>query len=171
MAHAQSTFFIFDYMEQLTVSGFGEILLFFVAGIIFLLGGLFTAWIVRPARPNEEKLTTYESGEHPMGSAWGRVNIRFYLVALIFLLFEVEIVFLFPWATVFGSKSLMESTGGLWGKYALIEMFIFIAILALGLAYAWVKGFLDWPKPTIDKEEYRSPVPSELYEKVNKRYR
>ena len=158
-------------MEQLTVSGFGEVLLFFIGGLVFLCGGLLTSWIIRPSRPNIEKLTTYESGEEPMGSAWGRINIRFYLVALVFLLFEVEIIFLFPWATIFGNRSLIESTNGMWGRYALTEMFIFIAILGLGLAYAWVKGFLDWPKPSVKKEEYNSPVPEELYEKINDRYK
>ena len=157
-------------MNAWTVSGFGEILLFAIGGLVFLGGGLLTSWLLRPSRPNEEKLTTYESGEDPMGSAWGRVNIRFYLIALIFLLFEVEIVFLFPWSTVFGSQSLMESTEGLWGTYALIEMFIFITILLLGLVYAWSKGFLDWPKPDVNKEKYQSPVPSDLYDNINSKY-
>lgn len=158
-------------MEQGTISGFGEVLIFFIGGILFLLGGLVTAWIVRPSRPNEEKLTTYESGEHPMGSAWGRINIRFYLVALVFLLFEVEIVFLFPWATVFGSAELMEQSKGLWGWYTLIEMFIFIVILAIGLVYAWAKGYLDWPKPALEKSEFTSPVPPGLYDKINEAYK
>ena len=158
-------------MEQGTISGFGEVLIFFIGGILFLLGGLITAWIVRPSRPNEEKLTTYESVEHPMGSAWGRINIRFYLVALVFLLFEVEIVFLFPWATVFGSAKLMEQSEGLWGWYALVEMFIFIVILAIGLVYAWAKGYLDWPKPVMEKSEFTSPVPSRLYDKINEAYK
>ncbi len=157
-------------MEQEAISGFGEVLLYFIGGILFILGGLVTAWIVRPSRPNEEKLTTYESGEQPMGNAWGRINIRFYLVALIFLLFEVEIVFLFPWATVFGNKDLIEGTDGLWGWYTLIEMFVFITILALGLVYAWVKGYLDWPKPVVGKAEFDSPVPAHMYEKINKAY-
>ena len=158
-------------MESDTISGFGEILLFIIGGIIFLIGGLFTAWIIRPSRPNEEKLTTYESGEEPLGNAWGRVNIRFYLVALIFLLFEVEIIFLFPWATVFGDKELIDSTGGAWGWYTLIEMFVFIAILVLGLAYAWAKGFLDWPKPEVSKSDFQSPVPADFYQKINEKYR
>lgn len=157
-------------MENATISGFGEVLIFIIGGLAFLAGGLLTAWIVRPSRPNQEKLTTYESGEEPLGNARGRVNIRFYLIALIFLLFEVEIVFLFPWATVFGDKELIETTEGVWGWYTLIEMFVFIGILALGLAYAWVKGFLDWPKPEVNKEEIHSPVPDSLYDQINKKY-
>lgn len=157
-------------MEHATTSGFGEILIFVIGGVLFLCGGLFTAWIVRPSRPNEEKLTTYESGEQPLGNAWGRINIRFYLVALIFLLFEVEIIFLFPWATVFGSRELIESTNGSWGWFAFIEMFVFLAILAVGLAYAWAKGFLDWPKPNVEKSESYTPVPNEMYEQINSKY-
>ncbi|MEM7110647.1 MAG: NADH-quinone oxidoreductase subunit A [Bacteroidota bacterium] len=157
-------------MENSAISGFGEVLIFVIGGILFLCGGLFTAWIVRPSRPNEEKLTTYESGEEPLGNAWGRINIRFYLVALIFLLFEVEIIFLFPWATVFGSKALIISTDGNWGWFALVEMFVFLGILAIGLAYAWVKGFLDWPKPKVEKKEIDSPVPGDLYQEVNRKY-
>lgn len=157
-------------MAESTITGFGEVLIFIIGGIVFLIGGLFTAWIIRPSRPNEEKLTTYESGEEPLGNAWGRINIRFYLVALIFLLFEVEIIFLFPWATVFGDKELIDQTHGKWGWYTLIEMFVFLGILALGLAYAWAKGFLDWPKSGIKKEEINTPVPDNLYNKVNEKY-
>lgn len=158
-------------MESTGLSAFGEILIFIIGGAIFIAGGLITAKIIRPDRPNEQKLTTYESGEEPLGSAWGRVNVRFYLLAIIFLLFEVEIVFLFPWATVFGSKELIDQTDGLWGWFSLTEMFIFIAILALGLAYAWVKGYLDWPKPEIETKKYESPVPADLYDKVNDQYK
>ena len=158
-------------MEETGLSEFGEILIFIIGGLLFIIGGLITAKIIRPDRPNEQKLTTYESGEEPLGSAWGRANVRFYLMAIIFLLFEVEIVFLFPWATVFGSKELVESTDGLWGWFSLTEMFIFISILALGLAYAWVKGYLNWPKPEIKVKEYKSHIPSDLYDQVNNRYK
>ena len=149
---------------------FGEVLIFIVGGLIFLLGGLFTSWIIRPSRPNDQKLSTYESGEEPMGSARGRVNTRFYIIALIFLLFEVEIIFLFPWATVFGSEELIDQTNGLWGWFSLGEMFIFIFILALGLAYVWVKGHLDWPKSETLKSDFKSPVPADLYQKINEKY-
>lgn len=153
------------------ISAFGEILIFLIGGLIFVMGGLITAWIVRPHRPNEEKLSTYESGEQPLGSAWVRFNIRFYIVALLFVLFEVEIIFLFPWATVFGQKELIDQTNGLWGWFSLIEMVIFIGILALGLAYAWVKGYLDWPKPEgKTMTDYKSPVPKTLYDQINKKY-
>ena len=151
------------------ISDFGEILLFIVGGIIFVLGGLMTAWLIRPNRPNIEKLATYESGEEPAGTAWGQFNIRFYIIALVFILFDVEIIFLFPWATVFGQKELIEATDGLWGWFALVEMFVFIGILALGLAYVWAKGYLDWVKPANIRSTYKGVVPKELYKKINDR--
>lgn len=149
---------------------YSEILIYIIGGLAFIAGGLITAKIVRPSRPNDQKLTTYESGEDPLGDSRGRVNTRFYIVALIFLLFEVEIIFLFPWATVFADKQLIQETNGMWGWFALIEMFIFIGILALGLAYAWRKGFLDWPKPMTTPSDFKSPVPKELYDQINQKY-
>ena len=155
------------YSSQLT--DFGEILLYLIGAIIFIAGGLITAWLVRPHRPNIEKNTTYECGEQPTGTAWGQFNTRFYIIALIFVLFDVEIVFLFPWATVFGQKDIIEGTNGLWGWFSLIEMGIFIGILGLGLVYAWAKGYLDWVKPLPKKPEYASKVPLKLYKAVNER--
>ncbi|QSE98918.1 NADH-quinone oxidoreductase subunit A [Fulvivirga lutea] len=152
------------------MDNYWDIVIFFLGGLGFIAGGLITAKLVRPSRPNDEKLTTYESGEDPMGLARGRVNTRFYVIALIFLLFEVEIIFLFPWATVFGNEELINGTNGLWGWFSLIEMFVFIGILGLGLAYVWRKGFLDWPKSEIQKNEFTSPVPMNLYEEINKKY-
>lgn len=153
------------------ISAFGEVLIFIIGGLFFIIGGVVTSWIVRPNRPNEEKLQTYESGEQPLGSAWARFNIRFYIIALLFVLFEVEIVFLFPWATVFGRAELVEQTGGLWGWFALIEMVVFVLILALGLAWAWVNGYLEWPKADQKNSiDYESPVPKALYDNINKKY-
>ena len=91
-----------------------------------------------------EKLTSYECGEIPEGSAWVKFNVRFYVIALIFIIFDVEVIFLFPWAVVF--QSLTESGFGL---LAFIEMFIFVLILIVGFAYVWVKGDLDWVKMNV----------------------
>lgn len=156
-------------MQNTQISAFGEILLFIVGAMVFVTVTLLMAGLIRPNRPNPEKLTTYECGEDPTGTAWGQFNPRFYIVALIFILFDVEIVFLFPWATVFGQRELIESTNGVWGWFALAEMFIFVAILALGLAYAWAKGFLDWVKPHVERPEFKSPVPKALYKQLNER--
>ena len=157
-------------MQESYLTEFGEVLLFIIGGIIFVVMGVFTARLIRPHRPNPEKLTTYESGEEPVSSAWTQFNVRFYVVALIFLLFEVEIVFLFPWATVFAKIELISQTNGAWGWFSLIEMFLFIFILALGLAYAWANGFIDWVKPQPKPSSVNSPVPAGLYKSLNERY-
>lgn len=157
-------------MDQQYISAFGQVLLFIIGGSIFVAGGLLTSRLFRPNRPNQEKLTTYESGEEPISAAWTQFNIRFYIVALIFILFEVEIVFLFPWATVFAKKELIKETNGAWGWFAVTEAVIFIGVLALGLAYAWRNGYLDWIKPDPKPTPYKSPVPVSYYENINKKF-
>ena len=157
-------------MSQQYLSAFGEVLLYIVAGTLFILITLLVSKLIRPNRPNPEKLTTYESGEEAITSPWTQFNVRFYIVALIFLLFEVEIVFLFPWSTVFANKELIRQTKGAWGWFSLIEMVIFIAVLSLGLAYAWINGYLDWIKPDPKPTGYKSPVPKELYHRINEQY-
>lgn len=156
---------------ELYLSEFGEVLLFIIGGIVFVILSLFVSRLIRPNRPSDQKLATYESGEEAISTAWTQFNIRFYIVALIFILFEVELVFLFPWATIFARKELMDETNGLWGWFSLIEMIIFILVLALGLAYAWVNGLLDWVKPQQKPTDYKTIVPKELYEKVNEKYK
>jgi NADH-quinone oxidoreductase subunit A len=153
------------------LSDFGIIFLFIVTAFVFIGGVLFAASFLRPHRPNAEKLTTYESGEEPVGNASVQFNARFYVVALIFVLFDVELVFLFPWATVFGQKALLAETNGRWGWFALTEAFLFVGLLAVGLAYAWGKGYLDWVKPQPQKPTFDSKVPASLYERVNEKYR
>ena len=86
-----------------------------------------------------EKLTSYECGEVPEGSAWVKFNIRFYVIALIFLIFDVEIVFLFPWAVVYQELGIL----------AFIEAFLFVLILVVGFVYVWAKGDLDWAKMNV----------------------
>lgn len=154
--------------EAIILSDFGNALIFIIGSLIFILGGLATYWILSPKRPSEQKDTVYECGEAPMGDAWGNFNIRFYIIALIFLLFDVEIAFLFPWATVFGNAELIQSTNGLWGWFSLFEVAVFIGILALGLVYAWVKGYLEWE--TIkqnDISHFEGAVPLSRYEEFN----
>ena len=120
-----------------------RLLLYFIIGFIFVGVGLLASALIRPHNPNPIKNSTYECGEEPIGPPWIRFNIRFYVVALVFLLFDVEVVFLLPWAVVF--KQL--------GWFAFIEMIVFVVILLAGLAYVWVKGDIDWerPKPYIPK--------------------
>lgn len=152
-------------MIQPDLSEFGTILIFIVGAIAFATIGLTVAKIIRPSRPNYEKLSTYESGEDTVGSAWGQFNIKFYIVALIFLLFEVEIIYLFPWAIIFGDAELVKGTHWQWAWFAIIEMFIFIFVLALGLTYAWIKGYLDWFKPSKPLSTFKSKIPEEAYQK------
>ncbi|MGH2568405.1 MAG: NADH-quinone oxidoreductase subunit A [Bacteroidota bacterium] len=116
---------------------FGKILISLILGVVFVAGGLMTSWILRPHRPYPEKLSSYECGEEPVGNAWVRFNVRFYVIALVFLIFDVEVVFLFPWALVYREL----------GLFAFLEMAVFLLILLVGLAYVWVKGDLDWDKP------------------------
>lgn len=151
-------------------AAFLDILLFMVGALLFVgIGSLANAWL-RPHRPNVEKLSTYESGESPTGSAWGQFNTRFYGIGLIFILFEVETVLLFPWAVVWGNRELHQATDGLWARYMALAGTVFIFILAVGLAYAWAKGYLTWIKPTLPPISFSSKVPREHYEQVNRHY-
>ncbi len=116
---------------------FSHVFAYLILSLVFVAGGIFTNSLIRPSRPNTLKLSPYECGEDPVGTSWQRFNIRFYVVALVFILFDVEIVFLFPWALVFKKM----------GWLAFNEMIAFIAILLVGFAYVWVKGDLDWVRP------------------------
>ena len=120
---------------------FANVLVFTVIGLGFVGVNLFIGRLLRPSNPPVRKLSTYECGEPAMGSAWVNFNIRFYIVALIFIIFEVEIAFIFPVASVF--RRWLE--GGQ-GVFAFFEILIFVGILFLGLVYAWVKGDLEWVK-------------------------
>jgi len=126
----------------------------------------FVSRMIAPKNPTPEKLTSYECGEETIGSAWVPFNSRFYVIALIFLLFDVEMIFILPWATVFGSHEAAKADPR-WGWLSLTEMFIFLGILILGLVYVWVKGDLDWIKPKPVKPVVDTQVPVSLYEKLN----
>ena len=118
---------------------FGTVFFAVVLGIVMVAIPLVISWLIAPSNKTKDKLDTYECGEEAEGSAWLQFNIRFYIIALIFLIFDVEVVFLFPWAVVFKEMGLL----------ALIEMGIFLLILIAGLAYVWVKSDLDWVKRRI----------------------
>jgi len=107
---------------------------FFVVGAIFVTALLTVSRLVAPRKATKEKLRTYESGEEPIGQAWGRYPTHFYVFALLFVVFDVEVIFLFPWAVLFRSL----------GVAGLIEVIVFIAILVVGLYYAWKKDALTW---------------------------
>ena len=118
---------------------FGTIFVFIILGIILVYVPLLIQKLVAPSNPTPDKISTYECGEEAEGSAWIRFNIRYYIIALIFLIFDVEIVFLFPWAVVFQYLGLL----------AFIEAFIFVLILVVGFIYVWAKGDLDWVKMNV----------------------
>ena len=96
--------------------------------------------------------------------------MRFYIIALVFILFEVELVFLFPWAVVFADVDLITVTNGLWGWFSLIETGVFIIILSVGLAYVWMNGMLTWLRPRVPISSFSSKVPKKLYDQINKKY-
>ncbi len=112
----------------------GFIALFSLIALSVPLIGLVAAWALRPHRPGPIKKTTYECGLETLGDTWSQFKVQYYLYALIFVLFDIETVFLIPWAVAYNQLGLL----------ALVEMFIFLAILGIGLAYAWRKGALEW---------------------------
>jgi NADH-quinone oxidoreductase subunit A len=117
------------YFEQYAV-----VLAVALAGALLVAVGFLTARLVAPARPTHAKLLTYECGIDPVGESWSQTQIRYYVYGFLFVIFDVESVFLFPWARVFESL----------GYAAVVEMAIFILILASGLLYAWRKEVLKW---------------------------
>jgi NADH-quinone oxidoreductase subunit A len=123
---------------------FANILIFLMVGLGFILVNLVLAWVLRPKGPQSgAKLAIYECGEPTIGQAWIRFDIRFYTVALMFVVFDIEIALLFPWAAVFRTL-VQEGTG--WIAFA--EVSTFIVVLMAGLFYVWAKKDLDWTGPT-----------------------
>jgi NADH-quinone oxidoreductase subunit A len=118
-----------DYYAQYVTIG-----IFSVVAAALVVGTLQLTRLLRPSLPHHEKLTTYESGIDPIGVGWSQSSVRYYIFALLFVVFDVEAVFLFPWAIVFES----------FGTQAFVEMLIFIAILAIALLYAIKKRLLEW---------------------------
>ena len=118
-------------MSYITVAMFAFV------GFAFVAGTLAMAHLMRPSAPNDEKLSTYECGPLPFGDAWRQFNLHYYLFALLFVIFDVEAAFLFPWALAFKENRGMEI-------YAVGEMLIFVALLFIGWAYAWRRGAMEW---------------------------
>ena len=108
--------------------------LFFIVGLIIPVGAIGVAWILGPKKPNPIKQSTYECGIEPIGEGWVQFKAQYYIFALVFLVFDVETVFLFPWAVRLGQL----------GMFAVVEGIVFILILIAGLVYTWRKGMLEW---------------------------
>ena len=115
-------------------SSYAVVLAVLVAGAGLVAVAFGAARLIAPHRPLPAKLTTYECGIDPVGEGWSQSQVRYYIFGFLFVIFDVESVFLFPWARVFAGL----------GWTAVVEMFLFIAILAVGLLYAWRKGVLEW---------------------------
>jgi NADH-quinone oxidoreductase subunit A len=107
-----------------------------LAGVAFVVVAFTANRLLRPSVPNREKLTTYECGVDPVGEGWAQSHIRYYVFSYLYVIFAVDAIYLFPWATVFAAPG--------YGATTLVEMFVFLGFLAVGLLYAWRKGVLTW---------------------------
>ncbi len=116
------------------LSAYAMVGLFLLMSLVLLGATLVLWWLLRPKKPNPLKLETYECGVQTVGDAWVQFRAQYYIFALIFVLFDVEAVFLFPWAVAYRQL----------GLYAVIEMALFLLLLLGGLLYAWRKGALEW---------------------------
>jgi NADH-quinone oxidoreductase subunit A len=117
-----------------TPTGYLPVLIFLVIALGFGLGSLLFGYLVRPRRPYDEKLSTYESGMVPEGEPRQKFSVKYYIIAILFVVFDVEAVFLYPWAVSFDKL----------GLYAFVEMMLFILVLAVGYVYAWRKDAFVW---------------------------
>lgn len=116
------------------VDSYSYVLLFLAASVVFVLAAFIASWLLRPQKPTQRKLSTYECGEVSKGTSFVQYNVRYYLIALIFVIFDVEAVFLLPWAVAFKPLGLL----------GFVEALIFILILLVGLIYAWKNKALEW---------------------------
>jgi len=116
------------------------VFVFVLVGIAFGVLPVLLGWLVGPSRPDSEKLSPYECGFEAFEDARMKFDVRYYLIAIIFILFDLEVAFLIPWATVF--KEIVQTESVKWFGFA--EMIVFIAILVVGYVYAWAKGALEW---------------------------
>ncbi len=128
---------------------FATVLVFLLIGIGFVLFTLFLSKVMRPFAPGGDKASIYECGERPTGSPWIKFNIRFYVVALIFVVFDVEVVLLYPWATIYKEM----------GAISFVYLLIFLVSLIEALAYVWKKGDLEWVRPQVRRTEVSAPAP------------
>ncbi len=134
---------------------FGTVLVFAIVAVGFALGGITLSRLLGPRFPTPEKATIYECGERPIGVAWFNFNPRFYLVALVFVIFEVDIALTFPVVAVYREWAQASATLA-WVAFG--ELFLFTAILVVGLAWVWAHGDLEWVK-TLSGASYEAPAP------------
>lgn len=152
-------------METGQLSALTDVLVFTLAGLAFIGISLLVSRLIGPYRPGPVKSAPYESGEASVGKAWPQAGSGYFVLALLFLLFEVEIVLLFPLAALFGAAPAGSARTFLW-----LTILVFVLILTAALAYAWANGHLDWMKPAAGRHpSYKSPVPPERYEEFNRK--
>ncbi len=128
-------------MTSAQFDGLMPIVIMMGIAVLLFLGGHFVSVLLAPKKPSQLKSTPYECGEQPVGSAWSMFNVRFYVVGLIFIIFDVESVLMFPVASIFKEMNEMGN-----GGYILLIFLSFISVLIEGIAYCWRKGDLDWVK-------------------------
>jgi NADH-quinone oxidoreductase subunit A len=142
-----------------------SIALFAAFGAAFVLINLCVGYVVRPNVPHPEKLAVYECGEPAIGSSWVQFDLRFYIVALVFLVFDVEVALFYPWAVAWGSAAELAQQYGMdlfsLRLVGLIDMLFFFGVLLVGFAYLWRFGYLDWVRSaatTSIKADYRPGI-------------
>jgi NADH-quinone oxidoreductase subunit A len=142
------------------LSDYLPVVLMGVLAVVFAAASLGASSLLRPHRPNRPKLSAYESGNDPVRLPGGeRFSVKFYVVAMLFIIFDIETIFLFPWAVTFRQL----------GLFGLIEMAVFIALVFVAYVYVWKKGGLDWsttPPDLRDEEDDSSPIPTEPDEEL-----
>ena len=116
------------------------VLVFVLIALVFGIAPVITGMVLAPHRPDAEKLSPYECGFEAFEDARVKFDVRYYLISILFILFDLEVAFLVPWATIF--KELVGTESVRWVGF--IEMLVFLVILVVGYAYAWIKGALDW---------------------------
>ncbi|MCB1931276.1 MAG: NADH-quinone oxidoreductase subunit A [Candidatus Accumulibacter sp.] len=122
------------------LEGYFPVFVFILIGVVFGIMPVVMGMMVAPHRPDAEKLSPYECGFEAFEDARMKFDVRYYLIAIIFILFDLEVAFLLPWATIF--KEIVATDSVRWFGFA--EMLVFIAVLVVGYAYAWARGALDW---------------------------
>jgi len=126
-------------MSSLNLDVYMPIVILIILAILVAGGALLLSKVLRPHNPTDLKLTAYECGEEPVGTAWSNFNVRFYVIALIFIIFDVESALMFPVATVFQKFNQMGMGGTI-----LVSIILFVLVLVAGVVYCWKKGDLDW---------------------------
>ena len=142
-----------------------SITLFAGFGAAFVLINLLMGAVARPKIPNPEKLAVYECGEPTIGSSWVQFDLRFYIIALVYLIFDVEVALFYPWAVAYGSADQLGAANGMSAfavrQVALVDMLFFFGVLLVGFAYLWRFGYLDWVRSaatTSIKIDYRPGI-------------